>query len=160
MAEHTPVYPQDRFVPLSLPMKGALDERGFFAPDRDQLALELLLDRVRLSSPRMPAFPEGPKAVFPALRMLTAVLTSACQGEVEELRLFTIAVRSGPYFRGSRDTPKLSKLLAAFPLFFRSLALQTTSFTSVARMPVLAQAWRIAPAGLPIPRPPDNKSPS
>lgn len=34
-----PVYPSDRFEPLSLLLKGGLDEQGYFAPDEGQVSL-------------------------------------------------------------------------------------------------------------------------
>jgi hypothetical protein len=49
-AAHTPIYPHDRFTPLSLPMTGGLDEYGFFSPDRDQVALKHLLAATQLES--------------------------------------------------------------------------------------------------------------
>lgn len=49
-AAYTPVYPHDRFTPLSLPMTGSLDEYGFFSPDRDQVSLKHLLAATQLDS--------------------------------------------------------------------------------------------------------------
>ncbi|MDW9481714.1 hypothetical protein GOB57_23995 [Sinorhizobium meliloti] len=46
----TPIYPHDRFTPLSLPMTGGLDDNGFFSPDRDQIALKHLLAATQLDS--------------------------------------------------------------------------------------------------------------
>lgn len=40
-AAQAPVYPHDRFEPLSLPLKGALNREGFFTPDEGQIALTI-----------------------------------------------------------------------------------------------------------------------
>lgn len=47
-AAHPPVYPGDRFVPLSLPMTGTIGGSGFFEPDGNQIALVHLLNATRL----------------------------------------------------------------------------------------------------------------
>ncbi|MCS4088764.1 hypothetical protein [Rhizobium sp. BK176] len=39
-----PVHAHDRFSPLSLPLRGVINDRGYFEPNPDQLALGLLLD--------------------------------------------------------------------------------------------------------------------
>lgn len=49
-AAYTPVHPHDRFMPLSLPMTGSLDEYGFFSPDREQVALKHLLTATQLEN--------------------------------------------------------------------------------------------------------------
>jgi hypothetical protein len=49
-AAFTPCYPHDRFIPLSLPLAGGIDDDGFFVPDRDQVSLDHLLATTRLES--------------------------------------------------------------------------------------------------------------
>ena len=49
-AAKPPVYVADRFEPLSLPMRGKLDDRGFFEPNADDLGLEILLSAVKANS--------------------------------------------------------------------------------------------------------------
>jgi len=46
-AAKCPVYPADRFEPLSLPMHGGLDDYGYFLPDSDDLGLRILLDAIK-----------------------------------------------------------------------------------------------------------------
>lgn len=39
-----PVHAHDRFSPLSLPLRGFINDRGYFEPNSNQLSLDLLLD--------------------------------------------------------------------------------------------------------------------
>lgn len=45
-----PTHPHERFSPISLPLTGFISDRGYFEPDRKQLALSLLLDMVGFES--------------------------------------------------------------------------------------------------------------
>jgi hypothetical protein len=45
-----PTHPHERFSPLSLPLKGSVNDRGYFEPDKKQVALSLLLDTVGYDS--------------------------------------------------------------------------------------------------------------
>jgi hypothetical protein len=45
-----PTHPHERFSPISLPLKGFINDRGYFEPEKKQLALSLLLDMVGFES--------------------------------------------------------------------------------------------------------------
>lgn len=45
-----PVHPYERFTPISLPLVGFINERGYFEPEKAQLALSLLLDMTGFES--------------------------------------------------------------------------------------------------------------
>jgi hypothetical protein len=45
-----PTHPHDRFSPISLPLKGFVNDRGYFEPEKQQLALSLLLDMIGFES--------------------------------------------------------------------------------------------------------------
>lgn len=45
-----PTHPHDRFSPLSLPMTGFINTRGYFEPDAKQMSLDLLLGTVGFQS--------------------------------------------------------------------------------------------------------------
>lgn len=47
-AATAPVYPHDRFEPLSLPLNGSLDKNGFFKPDKDQTSLMIFESLVKM----------------------------------------------------------------------------------------------------------------
>ncbi|MCS4090126.1 hypothetical protein [Rhizobium sp. BK176] len=49
-AAHPPCYPHDRFMPLSLPLVGGMDDDGFFIPDHNQVSLGHLLSTTRFES--------------------------------------------------------------------------------------------------------------
>ncbi len=45
-----PTHPHERFSPISLPLKGFINDRGYFEPEKKQIALSLLLDMVGFES--------------------------------------------------------------------------------------------------------------
>lgn len=49
-AASDPTHPHDRFTPISLPLTGFINDRGYFEPDKKQVGLDLLLATVGFSN--------------------------------------------------------------------------------------------------------------